>query len=795
MSILTKTPITNNPVFDFVIKDNYIQLDDTQVYGIRLFIPSLAIKTDEEIENEILKFQRLLETLEENINRLYNKELIFFCTDKEENLEGNKTFWKSLNPKYYPYTSDIIEAIENKEVTSLSVQKACYIFIKTNDRDLVYSICQTIDSLNYVAHITDKNELSVLLRNFILREFTNKDIYTLENSLSIEYDNLLPKKQKKQTKEQFFKSELSKSLTPINVRYSQRNAQQNDFLRKVIMIKNIPSDDKACRFTKLAQMKNTSFCMRITPMNKHLIAKLVNNQTNNKKVKSGSKKRTDQIDAKTEMNEIDEFYTECSNRAIYYTNIFVECYGKTQKALEDNLIDIKSKLLNITYEHLNYMQKEAFQSLHPFGNDNFSNMCNNIPVSSLARFYPFSYSSRNDEKGCVLGYTSDGGNFVVDFLNWGNDITNGNFSILGNSGQGKSYLAKKIASQLIFRGSDFYFLDPENEYVEMVQQLGGSIIDPTDGDTIINPFEIRKQRDNTKEKEDDKDVKTSLFANKSTAFFQHLAWLTQFLRLTHHIDETNLNVLMALVQDVYKLKGIDENTNIDNLSPTDYPTYTDVYKYIEKCAKENPEQYQHIYVLENYRQILIAIQSAYNGSLSLQLNGYTNIKNDRIICFAIRDLLSTGEQKSMIAILFNIITYVWNKIVSSNNFTTFIIDELASLMIEDVMKYIKDISKRIRKYNGLLGTLTQNLLDIVQSDCSYLASAVFSQSTFRFIFYPGLIDILTVQKFLNLSDGEIGKIKFSHRQHCLAIIGSQTYYLTIGTLPFEEKLFGKAGGR
>ena len=339
-----------------------------------------------------------------------------------------------------------------------------------------------------------------------------------------------------------------------------------------------------------------------------------------------------------------------------------------------------------------------------------------------------------------------------------------------------------------------YFLDPENEYVEMVQKLGGTIIDPTDNDIIINPFEIRKQRDNSKEKDTDKDVKTSLFASDNKEFFQHLKWLRQFLRLTHHIDETNLNVLMALVQEVYKQKGIDENTNIDTLSPTDYPTYTDVYEYIEQCAKENPEKYQHIYVLENYRQILIAIQSAYNGDLSVQLNGYTNIKNDKIICFALRDLLSSGEQKSMIAILFNMITYVWNKIIVSKNFTTFIVDELSSLMIDTVMRYIKDIAKRIRKYNGLLGTLTQNLIDVTSSDCAYLASATFAQSSFKFIFHPGDIDIFTVKKFLHLSDGEINKISTPQRSKCLAIIGMHTYYLKVGTLPYEENLFGKAGG-
>ena len=44
------------------------------------------------------------------------------------------------------------------------------------------------------------------------------------------------------------------------------------------------------------------------------------------------------------------------------------------------------------------------------------------------------------------------------------DVTNGNIVILGFPGQGKSFLTKFLATNVIEQGKRLYLLDPEEEY-------------------------------------------------------------------------------------------------------------------------------------------------------------------------------------------------------------------------------------------------------------------------------------------------------------------------------------------
>ena len=77
----------------------------------------------------------------------------------------------------------------------------------------------------------------------------------------------------------------------------------------------------------------------------------------------------------------------------------------------------------------------------------------------------------------------------VDFDRRAEDKTNSNCLILGNSGQGKSFLLKLILTNFRESGKRVISLDPEAEYEELTKALGGCYIDFMSGEYIINPFE------------------------------------------------------------------------------------------------------------------------------------------------------------------------------------------------------------------------------------------------------------------------------------------------------------------
>ena len=56
-------------------------------------------------------------------------------------------------------------------------------------------------------------------------------------------------------------------------------------------------------------------------------------------------------------------------------------------------------------------------------------------------------------------------------------LLNGNSFILGVSGGGKSFAAKgEIINQVLSSDADIIIIDPEREYLKLVQALGGEVI-------------------------------------------------------------------------------------------------------------------------------------------------------------------------------------------------------------------------------------------------------------------------------------------------------------------------------
>ncbi len=111
-----------------------------------------------------------------------------------------------------------------------------------------------------------------------------------------------------------------------------------------------------------------------------------------------------------------------------------------------------------------------------------------LPASSVANLYPFNFSGKTDPQGLYIGRDKFGTNILVDFDRRAEDKTTSNILILGNSGQGKSYLLKLLLTNIRESGKAVICLDPESEYEELCASLGGCYIDFLYGEYTINPF-------------------------------------------------------------------------------------------------------------------------------------------------------------------------------------------------------------------------------------------------------------------------------------------------------------------
>lgn len=769
-------------MFNFRVEENHVSTPTEQIFFYRILPPNLSIMTDKEKRLEITKMQGLFDTLDVPMQ--------IFGIDKTENLNGNKQFYESLSEQHSAYKNAIVNVIESNNVSeSSSIQRAYYLIVKPASPEKRKQLEAGLENQMIKYYPATKDELITILRNFLLREFDNLGIYVGDEEEAAHHN-------KKQSPDE----RLTRRLTPQSMNFTSRFCEQNGFMRKVLLIKNFPSKLSInCYLSELSKIKNTTFSMRIAPMTAS-IAAAIDRQVNNERSNPLARKKVTEL-IKSDMNQssMAKFYRSAQekNSKSYYVNIFIEMYGATNEELKDVHSSVRSILgsQHITFEELTYEQREGFLSVSPLGEDKFKASANNMPTDTLASLHPFSHSARNDESGMLLGETIDGGMMFVDFFKRTDDITNGNYTVIGVPGQGKSYLMKKILSQLIIRGTSCFGFDPESEYGLLFHTLGGSVIDCADGRIKINPFEVRRLRLDNEEYEE-KEVPIEAFTH-AKMFFQHLSWLSDFMSVLYpEATKLQIKALMILVQELYNQMEIDENTNFAALKSEDYPVFSDLYLHIEKALDDYQSSPHKLIKKDTLMDLLLIIKDCYNGSLGYVFNGYTNIPNSKNICFDIHDLLD-GSEVRMQAVIFNVMTYVWSRICLREGEVCLSFDELA-LMINRknyiIASYLKNFTNRARKYKAIIGTATQNINAYLDEEIYHLTAPIFNNTSFKFVFFPDSVEQAQVQKLLRFTDGEMSRIELPKQKHCLLKAGNQSYYMKVGALPYEKALFGKGGG-
>ena len=112
------------------------------------------------------------------------------------------------------------------------------------------------------------------------------------------------------------------------------------------MIKNFPKDIPPAALMELAKQRGTTFTMRLTPMNRSIARRLINNQMRQQNVRRGKGMVTERIEADQDAAIIRDFYADINrnHNSIYHVNVFVEIYGSTRNELaemEKEVIDIE----------------------------------------------------------------------------------------------------------------------------------------------------------------------------------------------------------------------------------------------------------------------------------------------------------------------------------------------------------------------------------------------------------------------------------------------------------------------
>lgn len=449
---------------------------------------------------------------------------------------------------------------------------------------------------------------------------------------------------------------------------------------------------------------------------------------------------------------------------------------------------IRSKL---NVDRLMLRQQQGFIAIMPSGynvfNDQFERV---LPASSVANLYPFNYSGKTDENGFYLGRDKFGSNIIVDFNKRADDKTNANVLILGNSGQGKSYLLKLILCNLRESGMNIICLDPEHEYVDLTKNLGGCFIDLMSGEYIINVLEPKTwDESGTPE-----DREAPMAFRMTSKLSQHISFLKDFFRTYKDFSDREIDTIEIMLTKLYDKWNITDHTKFERLNATDYPILSDLYDLIENEYKNFDERHKQLYTAETLREICLGLNSICKGSESKFFNGHTNITDSHFITFGVKGLLQANKSVKN-ALLFNVLSFMSNELLTHGK-TGSSIDEFYLFLTNlTAVEYIRNFMKRVRKKDSAVILASQNLEDFNIDGIKEYTKPLFSIPTHAFLFNAGNIDSRFYTDTLQLEQSEYDLIKYPQRGVCLYKCGNERYNLMVHAPEHKSKLFGNAGGR
>ena len=378
----------------------------------------------------------------------------------------------------------------------------------------------------------------------------------------------------------------------------------------------------------------------------------------------------------------------------------------------------------------------------------------------------------------------------MDFDRRAEDKTTSNILILGNSGQGKSYLLKLILTNIRESGKRIICLDPESEYEDLCEALGGCYIDFMSGAYTINPLEPKAWTDSV----EDIDATTPEAFKKVTRLSQHIAFLKDFFRSYKDFTDSQIDTIEILLSKLYARFGITDSTDYSMKKPSDFPVMEDFYKLCEEEFMDYDKQRRYLYTEETLQEVCLGIHSMCVGSESKYFNGHTNITDSNFLVFGVKGLMDTNRRLKD-CMLFNILSYMSNELLGKGS-TAASVDELYLFLTNmTTIEYLRNCMKRVRKKDSSVILASQNIEDFLIPSIREFTKPLFSIPTHQFLFNAGQINPKEYMDALQVEPSEFELIKYPERGTCLYRCGNERYLLQVIAPEYKAAIFGKAGGR
>lgn len=532
------------------------------------------------------------------------------------------------------------------------------------------------------------------------------------------------------------------------------------------------------------------YCRQVSPGEEDRIIDNANKK--NKLDGSDTNKLRQAVEAESNLRDVAELVHKMhrEHEPLLHCAVYLEMTADSMEYLRQLQTDVLTELVRckLNVDKLLLRQKQGFYCASPVGYNALGREFERVlPAGSVANLYPINYSGKTDPNGFYIGKDKYGSNIAVDFDRRDSDKTSANILILGNSGQGKSYLMKLLICNLLEAGKSVISLDAEHELEELCGNLNGCFVDLMAGERRINVLEVRCWNEDTEADESAPEA-----FRKSTLLARHISFLKDFFRAYKDFSDPQLDTIEIMLSALYKKWGISEETDFRRLTPEDYPILSDLYALInnELVNYRNGS----LYTRELLQEVLLGLHSLCVGADAPFFNGHTNISDDRFLVFGVGGVL-TAAKSLRNALLFNVLAYMSDRLLTAGN-TVAALDELYLWLSNPVaIEYIRNCLKRVRKRDSALMMASQNLEDFDQEGVREMTKPLFAIPPHQFLFNPGSIGRRFYMDMLQLDEAEFELIRRARRGECLYKCGAERYHLKVIAPDYKAVLFGTAGGK
>jgi conjugal transfer ATP-binding protein TraC len=403
---------------------------------------------------------------------------------------------------------------------------------------------------------------------------------------------------------------------------------------------------------------------------------------------------------------------------LFSTGLYYTLYGDT---LEE-ITSIETEIFSMLEGQLVYakpclfQQYEGFVSTLPLSKDK---LLTHTPLNSgpISSFFPFVSADLTSDKGILYGLNRHNNSLII-FDRF--SLENANQVLFAKSGAGKSYATKLEILRYLMLGVDILIIDPENEYQNLSDAVGGSYFKISlTSEYHINPFDVPK----IPQDEDPGDVLRS-----------HMVSLAGLIKLmVGAITPEEDAILDRAITETYSSRDITPET--PNFSSKQAPLMEDLQTVLES--------------MEGAGSLAARLEKYTKGTYSTFLNKPTNIDvGNRLIVFSIRDL----EEEVRPIAMYIVLNFIWGLIRAELKKRLLFIDEAWYMMKhDDAAMFLFGLAKRARKYYLGISTITQDVEDFLKSP---YGKPIITNSAIQILLKQAPSTMETLQKTFNLTEAE-----------------------------------------